>query len=347
MTNLFFKFWVLYFCLFTLNEVHAARSATILVYHHVSDSTPPSTTISPEKFAEHMAYLKANHQVISLTELVDNIKNQTPLPENAVAITFDDGFSNIKENAHPLLLEHDFPYTIFVNPSNVGVGGNQLTWQELKELKDDGVLIANHYWDHRHLLDNAGEDNWLDETRQHILAAEQALVENLGSSPRFLAYPFGEYNPALQNLLKELNIVGFAQHSGAVGYQTDLTEIPRFPAAGIYANLNSLKTKIRSLAMPVQSTSIKDPVFYTPPKVAYQMTINTEDFHQHLFTCYFRGEKIATQWQGNTVQVETDVTLQPGRSRVNCTAPSKRNKGRFYWHSQPFFVATKEGKFLD
>ncbi|BDX04563.1 polysaccharide deacetylase family protein [Planctobacterium marinum] len=345
--SVFVRVFAFVFYFTAVSQAQANNSATILLYHHVSSATPPSTSITPEKFAEHLAYLEANHTVIPLQELMSKIKAQAPLPDKAVAITFDDGFRNIKENAHPLLKALDFPYTIFINPTEVGVGPGHLNWQELKQLSEEGALIANHYWDHRHMLDKATEADWLIHTKQRILKAEAAIVENLGSSPGFFAYPFGEYNKALSDLVEELELVGFAQHSGAVGYQTRLSEIPRFPAAGIYSNLNTLKTKLQTLAMPVVSASIENPVFYSPPKLEYAITLDTSDFNKGLLSCFFRGERISASWQEDTLHVSSDVTLKPGRSRVNCTAPSKTHKGRYYWHSQPWFVATKEGKFLD
>ncbi|MCC2606459.1 polysaccharide deacetylase family protein [Planctobacterium marinum] len=341
------KIAMLLLCVFQWTGLSANENASILLYHHVSHDTPPSTTITPEKFSQHMAYLHENHKVISLDELVNNLIKRQPFPDNAVAITFDDGFRNIKENAHPILKKYGFPYTIFINPSEVGVGPSHLDWEELKQLSADGVLIANHYWDHRHLLQNARQPGWLAETRQHILDTEAAIKQHIGHSPGFLAYPFGEFNADVKGLLKELDIIGFAQHSGAAGFVSDLQEIPRYPAAGIYSNLATLKTKLKSLAMPVTSISINDPVFYQPPGLTYQMQIDTSDFNPALFSCYFNGDKIATEWQGNQVSISADKILKPGRSRVNCTAPSKTHSGRYYWHSQPWFVATAEGNWLD
>lgn len=325
----------------------AEPQATILIYHHVSEKTPPSTSISPTQFKEHLAYLQTHHSVMPLAQIIKHIQSGNPLPENAVAITFDDGFRNIMENAHPLLQEYSFPYTIFVNPAEVGSGRSHLNWQELKQLSTENVLIANHYWDHRHLLADVGKDNWLEKTKQNILKAEHAIKTHIGSSPGYLAYPFGEYNRDIQDILTELDLVGFAQHSGAVAAHSDFTALPRFPAAGIYSNLRTLKVKLNSLAMPVIASSIDNPVFYQPPAMSFSLKIDSTDFHQHLFACYFKGERTNTSWQGNEVTVSSELVIKPGRSRTNCTAPSKRNPGRFYWYSQPFFVATEAGVWLD
>lgn len=321
--------------------------ATILVYHHVSKKTPPSTSISPQKFEEHLDYIKENHNVISLNRLVDHLKKSTDIPDKSVVITFDDGFSNILHNAHPLLRKFEFPYTIFVNPSEVGSGKSHLSWSQLQMMSQQDVLIANHYWDHRHLLDNAKESNWLNVTRKHILDAEEAIKKNIGTSPGFIAYPFGEFNQELTILLKDMGITGFAQHSGGVSHYTDLTQIPRFPAAGIYANLKTLKVKLNSLGMPVLRSSISDPAWYTAPDVEYSLTLNTADFSATQFNCFFKGEKAILKWQQDNVTVSSKQRLMPGRSRVNCTVPSISKPGRFYWHSQPWFVADEHGKWLD
>ena len=37
---------------------------TVLQYHHVSESTPASTSLSPERFAEHLQWLVDNEFVI-------------------------------------------------------------------------------------------------------------------------------------------------------------------------------------------------------------------------------------------------------------------------------------------
>lgn len=325
----------------------ASSNATILIYHHVSDSTPPSTSISPKKFKEHLDYLKKHHKVVSLTEIVKALQSGSTLPDMAVAITFDDGFKNVLDNAHPLLIEYAFPYTIFVNPKEVGSSKSHLTWQELKEMSQQGVLVANHYWDHRHLLQASRNDNWLQVTRQHILDAEKAIAQHIGDTPGYLAYPFGEYNHRLASLLEELGMIGFAQHSGGVGSHTNLMEVPRFPAAGIYASLKSLQVKLRSLGMPVLQNSIADPAFYKAPTMDYTLTLDTSDFSRTQFNCYFNGERVATSWQGDKVRVSSDHEIKPGRSRTNCTVPSINQAGRYYWHSQPWFVADEDGNWLD
>ena len=82
--------------LFTNSLSMAAQSAVILLYHHVAEDTPPSTSISPANFDAHLAYLRDNDfNVIALDRMIDSLRSGQSLPEKSIVITFDDGYSSI------------------------------------------------------------------------------------------------------------------------------------------------------------------------------------------------------------------------------------------------------------
>ncbi len=331
--------------------VSTTPNAAILLYHHVSSSTPASTSISPEAFKSHMEYLDAHHTVVSLQDVVSAIQHNTTLPENAVAITFDDGYANILDNAHPILADLGFPYTVFINPDEIGVGPKQLTWEQVIAMHNDGVVFANHTLDHLHMLNGEqamGERAWLEKVWQNVESAEKKIEDKLDISLKYLAYPFGEYNTALANKLKAEGYIGFGQHSGAVGPSSDMQALPRFPAAGPYANLATLKTKLNSLAMPVTQSSHKDPRMTTRNLSSpISLTIDSDDVRLTQVNCFFGGDPIETSLEENVLTFTLDETLPVGRSRVNCTAPSNAQSGRYYWYSTPFFVADENGNYPD
>ncbi|AFT97338.1 MULTISPECIES: polysaccharide deacetylase family protein [Alteromonas] len=333
------------------SSLSTTPNAAILLYHHVSSSTPASTSISPKAFKSHMEYLDAHHTVVSLQDVVSAIQHNTTLPENAVAITFDDGYANILDNAHPILADLGFPYTVFINPDEIGVGPKQLTWEQVIAMHNDGVVFANHTLDHLHMLNGEqamGERAWLEKVWQNVESAEKKIEDKLDISLKYLAYPFGEYNTALANKLKAEGYIGFGQHSGAVGPSSDMQALPRFPAAGPYANLATLKTKLNSLAMPVTQSSHKDPRMtarnLTSP---ISLTIDSDDVRLTQVNCFFGGDPIETSLEENVLTFTLDETLPVGRSRVNCTAPSHAQSGRYYWYSTPFFVADENGNYPD
>ena len=333
------------------SSLSTTPNAAILLYHHVSSSTPASTSISPEAFKSHMEYLDAHHTVVSLQDVVSAIQHNTTLPENAVAITFDDGYANILDNAHPILADLGFPYTVFINPDEIGVGPKQLTWEQVIAMHNDGVVFANHTLDHLHMLNGEqamGERAWLEKVWQNVESAEKKIEDKLDISLKYLAYPFGEYNTALANKLKAEGYIGFGQHSGAVGPSSDMQALPRFPAAGPYANLATLKTKLNSLAMPVTQSSHKDPRMTTRNLSSpISLTIDSDDVRLTQVNCFFGGDPIETSLEENVLTFTLDETLPIGRSRVNCTAPSNAQSGRYYWYSTPFFVADENGNYPD
>lgn len=333
------------------SSVSTTPNAAILLYHHVSSSTPASTSISPEAFKSHMEYLDAHHTVVSLQDVVSAIQHNTTLPENAVAITFDDGYANILDNAHPILADLGFPYTVFINPDEIGVGPKQLTWEQVIAMHNDGVVFANHTLDHLHMLNGEqamGERAWLEKVWQNVESAEKKIEDKLDISLKYLAYPFGEYNTALANKLKAEGYIGFGQHSGAVGLSSDMQALPRFPAAGPYANLATLKTKLNSLAMPVTQSSHKDPRMTARNLSSpISLTIDSDDVRLTQVNCFFGGDPIETSLEENVLTFTLDETLPVGRSRVNCTAPSNAQSGRYYWYSTPFFVADEDGNYPD
>ena len=177
----------LYFCLFTLS----AQATVVLVYHHVSADTPKSTSITPSQFKLHLQYLKDNSfKVIALNEMVEKLKNKQPLEDKTVVITFDDGYSDILHNGHPLLKEYNYPYTMFINPNTVPEKkGMYLTWDEIKHMSDEDVLIANHGLMHDSLIKvPAGEstDKWLSLKLDELVQAEQIKQAKIGNTLLYL-----------------------------------------------------------------------------------------------------------------------------------------------------------------
>jgi len=329
----------------------AKDNAVILLYHHVSDSTPKMTSVSPHTFREHMQHLANHHQVLPLKEVIETLRNKKPLPDKTVVITFDDGYKNIYENAHPILKEFSFPYTIFINPPLIGNVSYQLDWQQVKTMANEGASFANHGSQHTHMLtrsNNESEEGWLQRNLQEIEIAETILKQNLGYSLKYFAYPYGEFDSKLKARLSSKGYISFAQHSGAIASFSDFSALPRYPSAGIYSNIKSLKVKLNSLAMPVDIVYPNNPKIELPSYNAdLSFNIKTEDLTPQQINCFQNGQALNKTLEGSIVTVNIQPITKPGRHRVNCTAPSIKEKGRYYWFSQPFFMPTIEGKWLD
>ena len=318
-----------------------ASAAVMLIYHHVAEDTPRVSSVTAAEFRGHLQYLRDNHfQVIGLDVLIDQLKSGKPIADNAVVITFDDSYENNFTTAHPILQEFGYPYTIFISPGDIDKGtGPVMNWQQIKQMSEDGVLVANHAMWHEHMArpeSGESEADWLKRMRQSILDAERRIKEETGQNHQWLAYPYGEFSAKLEQLVQELGFIGIGQQSGAIGPLTKLTRIPRYPAAGQYADLKDLAQKLRTLAFPITDYLAADQVISAnPPTLRLQLDIT--DFRKQQLRCFAGAEVLEPVWlNDNTFEVKASKALNRGRSRYNCTAPSLSKKGYFYWYSQPW-----------
>ncbi len=66
-----------------------------------------------------MAYVSSRFRVLSLQELVAGLRGGT-LPDNAIAVTLDDGYRDNYLHAFPILQRYSIPATIFLATSVIG-----------------------------------------------------------------------------------------------------------------------------------------------------------------------------------------------------------------------------------
>jgi peptidoglycan/xylan/chitin deacetylase (PgdA/CDA1 family) len=338
--------------------------AVILQYHHVSDTTPKSTSISPAQFEVHLKYLEDHSfNVVPLSQIMEKIKAQQPLKNKTVAITFDDAYIDVLTQAKPLLDKYNYPYTIFVNPAIISRNSdiqNQsnkkrsppyLSWAQLKTLGDEGVIIANHGFEHdsmTRITNNLTQTQWLTKQTELLLKSEEIIKDKTGQSWRYYAYPYGEYSPAIQNWAKENNFIAFSQQSGAVGLNTDLTIVPRFPASMPYDKISGLRDKLNSLPLNLQLQGEQaETVFEYKQTTSVTFTVEADDFYKSGLNCYISGlGKQKIQWQGDSsFTINFSGDLPTGRVRCNCTAASISKPGQYYWYSKPWFILKEGGEW--
>lgn len=334
----------------------ADDSAVALLYHHVDTTTPASTSISPELFLEHLNIIEQQgFSVLPLTEIVEKLANKQALPKKAIAITFDDGYISIYENAYPELKKRKMPFTVFINPQAVKKKyGDSMTWLQLKEIQANGATIANHGNHHQHLLarlDNEDQQQWLDRITLNIQNAQQSLQENLGITHKLFAYPYGEFDQHLVERLKELNYIGFGQQSGGFNATNNFQALPRFPAAGVYSNPHTLLNKIESLAFTLtQAIEFPAPLKEGDAAPRFIFNIHEHDIIQHSLQCYYEGQAIPTTVEKAqftlTVSTQAKTSLSSGRHRYNCTAKSA-STNQYYWLSMPYVALKADNSFAE
>ncbi|CAI8160701.1 MAG: Uncharacterised protein [Pseudidiomarina mangrovi] len=333
----------------------AHAGVAILQYHHIGDDTPRVTSVTAAELQQHLEYLlEHDFTVLDLSTISTMLAEGKALPPRAAAITIDDGWRNVYDNGKALFAKYKLPFTIFVNPKLMREAPHlYMSWEQLRELQQYGAVIANHSQSHEHMtrrLPGETEAQWQQRQLHEILAAQQEIDTALaGPQPRLFAYPYGEFDPTLQQLLEQHDFIAFGQHSGVWGPLTPTTAIPRFPAAGQYANLTTLATKLLSLPLPVLSAQPQSMIVaheQLRPTITVNLA-NLEDFSSSQLNCFYAGEVLVPQWQQQSFSLTLPVDLPIGRSRVNCTVPSRSQAGRFYWYSQPLVRPDAQGSWPD
>lgn len=175
---------------FTLN-------VPILAYHQVRPITSADSRVarrfitSPEEFARQMAYLKANgYTVLSLEELVRDLRSSVPLGDKNIVLTFDDGFANQFKNALPVLVANKYPATFFLITGFVDRVADAMTWADARVLLQDGMTIGGHTRTHPSLPSLHSQEAVVTE----VAGAKSDIDRALGTDVDLFAYPYGKYD---------------------------------------------------------------------------------------------------------------------------------------------------------
>lgn len=315
-----------------------AVQAVIFMYHRFGESRYPATNVTLKQFEEQLEFFEGNNfTVLPLKEIVEALQQKKPLPDKTIAITIDDAYRSVYEEAYPRLKAKGYPFTVFV--ATDGVDENMpayMSWDQVREMQKNGVLFANHSQNHDYLTrkkPGESQEAWKDRVTLDITAAQKRLQRELGQAPALFAYPYGEYNLELMNIIEGLGYTAFGQHSGGVNSLSDKRALPRFPVAEAYAEMNSFRTKAFSLAMPVVQ---KQPIEPVTSKKRPQLTITLAPSTANLdqLACYIGDSRMIIQWlePKKRFMIQTDKDLPTGRSRYNCTAPAT-DSGRYFWFS--------------
>lgn len=90
----------------------------ISMYHYTRDLQhsryPKIRGLDAGLFRKQLEFFKERFCVVSMEQVIDAVKNGTPLPENALLLTFDDGYADNYTCALPLLEEYGFQGSFFI-----------------------------------------------------------------------------------------------------------------------------------------------------------------------------------------------------------------------------------------
>jgi peptidoglycan/xylan/chitin deacetylase (PgdA/CDA1 family) len=181
----------------------------ILCYHNIGPQTRGRLLMSVSQFEEQMRYLKREgFHVITLRQFLEFIQLRRQLPRKTVVLTFDDGWRSFKEHAYPILKELRFPATLFIYTDFIGAR-IALSWQELRELAQEGFDIQAHSKSHDDMRRKAteSEDDYARRLQAELVQPLNVLQQRVGQAPKMLAYPYGSHDDEVVKRVRDAGYV--------------------------------------------------------------------------------------------------------------------------------------------
>jgi peptidoglycan/xylan/chitin deacetylase (PgdA/CDA1 family) len=148
--------------------------AAILAYHRISadGADPLALSVDPARFAEQLDVLGREAVTLPLDEFADRL-DAGDLPDRAVALTFDDAYTDVLEVAAPEMVRRGLPATLFV-PTDHVARGRGFWWDEvgllLRAARADAPLVLELECDGERRAWAARTPAQRGEARRHLHA---------------------------------------------------------------------------------------------------------------------------------------------------------------------------------
>ena len=218
----------------------------VLAYHSVVDESAAENqkqyfpqTISAQMLIKHFNWLKENgYNVISWQQVIDAENGKGTLPDNAVLLSFDDGYETMYNVVFPLLKAYNYP-AVFApvtgwldTPENqkIAYADKMLdrsvfaTWAQVKEMEQSGLVEVASHTHNLHNGINANpsgsqlpaviapeykngkyetEDAYKNRLKSDFAHTVQTLVNHIGKKPRVMVWPYGQFNDVAVQLARQ------------------------------------------------------------------------------------------------------------------------------------------------
>jgi peptidoglycan/xylan/chitin deacetylase (PgdA/CDA1 family) len=231
--------------------VDQTAQTIIFCYHLLVDKVRyPGTEITPAAFEAQMKELKDHGiTVISMQDLLAWKRGEKNIPPRCAVITFDDGYKAQYEVAWPIMKKYGYPFTMFVYTEGVRGGslggGGAITWEQLADMRDNGVDIEAHSATHQDLreghtitlvgsggkktrtkLTGAQYEQWM---QNEVVGCKQLLEQRLGIKINCFAVPFGNYNEHVKEIARNAGYEAmFTVYGQPITFTSPLDSIGRY-----------------------------------------------------------------------------------------------------------------------
>ncbi len=216
------------------NGIYYKDRVLVLMYHDLSPEPKDPGTLSVANFEKQLELMRDNNfNWISMSQYTDFILHSSPVPDNAVLLTFDDGYESFYKYAYPLLQKYQAPASSFLIVNAIDnkeyKGIPKVTWEQVELMHRNGIEFFSHTYDsHRYAKTDssstretamlAGRMYLKDKQRQEteeeyklrvsndLKQANDILQQKLGIQNNVLAFPFGGFSESLLDICDQLGI---------------------------------------------------------------------------------------------------------------------------------------------
>jgi peptidoglycan/xylan/chitin deacetylase (PgdA/CDA1 family) len=204
--------------------VDQTAQTLIFCYHGLVDKVRfPGTQITPAAFEAQMKELKDRGiTVIGMQDLLAWKRGEKNIPPRCAVISFDDGLKSQYEVAWPIMKKFGYTFTMFIYTEGVrgGLfgGGEAITWEQLGDMRDNGIDIQAHSATHQDLRE--GHPVTIREPdgkkvrkrltgpeyeqflQNELVGCKTLLEQRLGIKVNCFAVPYGFYNEHVKEVAR-------------------------------------------------------------------------------------------------------------------------------------------------
>ena len=198
----------------------------IIMYHSIlkDKSRSGKYIITPDTLEQDLKYIASNgYTSITMTDLINYIYNNEPLPKKPIIITFDDGYYNNFGYAIPILKKYNMRAVISIvgeytnrysKTGEENLNYSYMRWEDIKAAMQEGVVeFQNHTYNmHGNTKGRNGSARKNGETLEQyrksftsdILKLQEEFKKNTNYEPNTYTYPFGMVSKESNDMVKEM-----------------------------------------------------------------------------------------------------------------------------------------------
>jgi peptidoglycan/xylan/chitin deacetylase (PgdA/CDA1 family) len=186
--------------------------------------------------------------VISMQDLLAWKRGEKNIPPRCAVVSFDDGWKSQYEVAWPIMKKYGYPFTMFIYTEGVRGGtlggGEAITWEQLADMRDNGVDIEGHSATHQDLreghaitLISGGKrtrtkvtgPQYEDWMQNEVVGSKHLLEQRLGIKVNCFAVPFGNYNEHVKEIARNSGYEAmFTVYGQPITFTSPLDSIGRY-----------------------------------------------------------------------------------------------------------------------